>query len=284
MDPTTPDLTGHDHRPGHEPTDISLRPILLFVVALVATAVVIHLLLFAQLGWYSGDETPAAGKIGPLPPLKRQPTAEPRLQEASTIDLGELRRREQAELESSGWVDREGPDRPDPDRRGHARDRGEGPARQEVAGGGRCGRPAQEPGRPLGGNDGDILSERRHPPSLTLSPRERVPGGRVRGSGFANATALDLRGMLLALVATALLGASSPHARGAILRRLRGLQDRLRPEARRPGPARHPPEGRGGEARAAGRLLRREARHPDARLPRVPDALQRGPQRPARAA
>ena len=56
--------------------------------------------------------------------------------------------------------------------------------------------------------------ERRHPPSLTLSPRERVPGGRVRGSGFAKATALHLRGMLLALVATALLGALSPHARG----------------------------------------------------------------------
>ena len=105
MDPTTPDLTGHDHRPGHEPTDISPRPILCFLGVLITSAVVIHLLVFGQLGWYSGEETPAAGKIGPLPPLKRQPTAEPRLQEASTIDLGELRRREQAELESSGWVD-----------------------------------------------------------------------------------------------------------------------------------------------------------------------------------
>jgi hypothetical protein len=105
MDPTTPDLAGHDHRPGHEPTDISLRPILRFLGALVASGVVIQLLLVAQLDWYVGEESPAAGKIGPLPPLKRQPTAEPRLQEASTIDLGELRRREQAELESSGWVD-----------------------------------------------------------------------------------------------------------------------------------------------------------------------------------
>ena len=88
MDPTTPDLTGHDHRPGHEPTDISLRPILRFLGALIASAVVIQLLLVGQLSWYAADETPAAGKIGPLPPLKRQPTAEPRLQEASTIDLG----------------------------------------------------------------------------------------------------------------------------------------------------------------------------------------------------
>jgi hypothetical protein len=105
MDPTTPDLTGHDHRPGHEPTDISLRPILRFLVALIGSGVVIQLLLYAQMGWFAADETPTAGKIGPLPPLKRQPTAEPRLQEASTIDLGELRRRERAELESSGWVD-----------------------------------------------------------------------------------------------------------------------------------------------------------------------------------
>jgi hypothetical protein len=105
MDPTTPDLTGHDHRPGHEPTDISLRPILRFLVALIGSGVVIQLLLYAQLSWFAADEAPTAGKIGPLPPLKRQPTAEPRLQEASTIDLGELRRRERAELESSGWVD-----------------------------------------------------------------------------------------------------------------------------------------------------------------------------------
>jgi hypothetical protein len=106
MDPTTPDLTGHDHRPGHEPTDISLRPILRFLVALIGSAIVIQLLLYAQMSWFVADETPTAGNIGPLPPLKRQPTAEPRLQEASTIDLGELHRRERAELESSGWVDK----------------------------------------------------------------------------------------------------------------------------------------------------------------------------------
>jgi len=106
MDPTTPDLTGHNHRPGHEPTDISLRPILRFLGALIGSAVVIQLLLYAQLGWFSSAETPTAGRIGPLPPLKDQPTAEPRLQEAPTIDLGDLRRRERAELESSGWVDK----------------------------------------------------------------------------------------------------------------------------------------------------------------------------------
>ena len=47
--------------------------------------------------------------------------------------------------------------------------------------------------------------------SYTLSPRERVPGGRVRGSGIANGFTLYLRRMLLALAATGLLGAlSSP--------------------------------------------------------------------------
>ncbi len=104
MDPN-PDLTGRDHRRGHEPIDLDLRPLALFVVALLTTAAVIHLVLALQLGWYSRGETPAAAKLGPLPPLKHQPTAEPRLQEAPALDLAEMRRREQAELGSSGWVD-----------------------------------------------------------------------------------------------------------------------------------------------------------------------------------
>ncbi len=104
MDPN-PDLAGHDHRRGHEPTDINPRPILIFVGVLLASAVVIQLLVFGQLSLYSGDETPVAGKVDPLPPLKRQPSTEPRLQEAYAIDLAVMRRREQAELGSSGWVD-----------------------------------------------------------------------------------------------------------------------------------------------------------------------------------
>ena len=47
-----------------------------------------------------------------------------------------------------------------------------------------------------------------------LSHRERVPEGRVRVFGFAKKSPLRLRGMLLALVATALLVALSPHAQG----------------------------------------------------------------------
>ncbi len=100
-----PDQTGPNHRPGHEPTDINPRPIFYFVGGLIATTVIVHLLIFGQLSWYSREETPAAAKIGPLPPLKGQPSAEPRLQEAYAIDLQVMRRREQAELRSSGWVD-----------------------------------------------------------------------------------------------------------------------------------------------------------------------------------
>src|SRR4051794_9236150 len=55
--------------------------------------------------------------------------------------------------------------------------------------------------------------DRRHPSNPTLSPRERVPGGRVRGARIASPTAPRLVGTLLALAATALLGALSPHAR-----------------------------------------------------------------------
>ncbi len=106
MDPS-PNLnqTGHNHQPGYEEIDVSPRPIFYFLGVLIASAVVIHLLLFAQLRWFAGQETPAAGKVGPLPPLARQPTAEPRLQEAYAIDLEVMRRRERAELGSSGWVD-----------------------------------------------------------------------------------------------------------------------------------------------------------------------------------
>ena len=106
MDPTpNPDHDGHDPRIGHEPTEFNPRPILYFVGGLLTTTVVVHLLIFGQLSWFTGAQTPTAGRIVPLPPLKDQPSREPRLQEASTIDLGVLRRREQAELRSSDWVD-----------------------------------------------------------------------------------------------------------------------------------------------------------------------------------
>jgi hypothetical protein len=104
MDPN-PDLTGHNHRRGYESIDISPRPILLFLGGLITTAAVVHLLIFGQLSWYSREETTTAGRIAPLPPLKRQPTSEPRLQEAYAVDLADMRRRERAELGSSDWVD-----------------------------------------------------------------------------------------------------------------------------------------------------------------------------------
>ncbi len=102
---STPEHDGHDPRRGHEPTEIDPRPIFYFVGGLITTIVVVQLLVTGQLGWYSGRQTPAVAKISPLPPLKNQPSREPRLQEAYAIDLAVMRRREQEELGSSGWVD-----------------------------------------------------------------------------------------------------------------------------------------------------------------------------------
>lgn len=92
----------------HEPSDISVRTVVVFVAALVVAAVVIHAGLWLLFEYFvaregRGDE--------PLPPMvvtspERQPP-EPRLQTSPPADMRAMEQAEQEMLTSYGWIDRE---------------------------------------------------------------------------------------------------------------------------------------------------------------------------------
>lgn len=90
----------------HETRDLSIRAIAAFALGLAIFGGLTHLLLtdlFARFGRREERrDTPPAPLRGArvVPP-------EPRLEENSGLLLGELRRREEEQLTSYGWVDRE---------------------------------------------------------------------------------------------------------------------------------------------------------------------------------
>jgi hypothetical protein len=93
----------------HEESDVNIRAILGFGAGLVVVAAVIHLLMWLLLGFFEAREAKqalaprmyplAAEQADRLPP-------EPRLQTNPREDLADLRAREDAVLQSYGWVDR----------------------------------------------------------------------------------------------------------------------------------------------------------------------------------
>lgn len=102
-----PDLQAPAHPgDGHETTDISLRPLILFVFGLVGSMTLVFLIVRGQFSLYEDRQSPGQEPIGPLPGLERQPTSEPRLQEAPAIDMERLRQQDLARLTSEGWVDK----------------------------------------------------------------------------------------------------------------------------------------------------------------------------------
>lgn len=91
---------------GHETTDISLRPLALFLAGLVTLLAVVLGLLWGQFSIFSAVQSPGQVTPGPLPPLRDAPTSEPKLQEAPKTEMDDLRAEELAELTSAGWIDR----------------------------------------------------------------------------------------------------------------------------------------------------------------------------------
>jgi hypothetical protein len=91
----------------HEESDVNIRGILGFGAGLVVVAVVIHLLMWVLLGFF---ESRAAKQPQPAYPLaatqENRLPPEPRLQTNPREDLAVLRARENAQLQSYGWVDR----------------------------------------------------------------------------------------------------------------------------------------------------------------------------------
>jgi hypothetical protein len=93
--------------PRHEESDVNVRGVLGFAAGLLVTAVLIQVMVWLLFVYFSGREAArvvpeyplAAGEQTRLPP-------EPRLQTNPREDLRALRAREDAILNSYGWVDK----------------------------------------------------------------------------------------------------------------------------------------------------------------------------------
>ncbi|MEX2299965.1 MAG: hypothetical protein WD733_03450 [Bryobacterales bacterium] len=102
-------MSQHGHSPNghtHEKSDASTQPLFRFVVGLavfVAAAMVVMGMLYS----YFGEREAALD--APLSPLAKQQVplvvSGPQLQPNPTLDLGDLRRQEEAQLNGYGWVD-----------------------------------------------------------------------------------------------------------------------------------------------------------------------------------
>jgi hypothetical protein len=91
----------------HETTDVNIRAILGFGVGLIAVAAVVHLLIYVLFGYFNSREGVQAPADYPLAAAQgnREPP-EPRLQIDPRKDLADLRAREDEQLTTYGWVDR----------------------------------------------------------------------------------------------------------------------------------------------------------------------------------
>jgi hypothetical protein len=91
----------------HEESDVNIRAILGFGGVLIVVAVVIHVLIYGVFGYFNRREglqkmpeyPLAAGQGNREPP-------EPRLQTNPRQDLANLRAKEEEQLTSYGWVDK----------------------------------------------------------------------------------------------------------------------------------------------------------------------------------
>ena len=90
----------------YEKRDANLRTIVIFGVGLIALTIIVLLLMWLM---FSAFATREARFDRPRSPLAdtRQPSKEPRLQVAPTQDLNEMSAREDALLNSYGWVNKE---------------------------------------------------------------------------------------------------------------------------------------------------------------------------------
>ena len=94
----------------HEESDVNIRAIFGFGIGLFVVAVVVHLAIYLLFVFFSNRQATAnsvrqyplaAGQENRLPP-------EPRLQTNPRQDLIEMRAKEEAKLNTYGWVDKPG--------------------------------------------------------------------------------------------------------------------------------------------------------------------------------
>jgi hypothetical protein len=103
----------HNHTPvrdnpevSHERSDVNIRAIVGFGIALLLTAVVVHIALYWLLEYYREQSPPSARVVSP-PKAQEQTTPQPRLQISPRNDLAEMRAAEEKELTTYGWLNEE---------------------------------------------------------------------------------------------------------------------------------------------------------------------------------
>jgi hypothetical protein len=90
----------------HEHSDVNVRAILVFGVALALAAVVIHVGLYWLLQSYENRATEATLPLRTIESGEQIPPP-PRLRVSPRADLAEMRAAEDKELQTYGWVDKE---------------------------------------------------------------------------------------------------------------------------------------------------------------------------------
>jgi hypothetical protein len=89
----------------HEQSDVNVRAILVFGLALAVAALVIHLGLYWLLESYKKR---TAESVAPMAAIEAgDQIPEPRLRVSPRTDLAEMRAAEDKELQTYGWVDKE---------------------------------------------------------------------------------------------------------------------------------------------------------------------------------
>jgi hypothetical protein len=90
---------------GHETTDISTRPLVLFLIGLVVSLVLVLAVLRVQFSFFEADQDLPRPGPPPLPTLADGPRREPTIQAAPELDMDELRLEDKARLNTLQWND-----------------------------------------------------------------------------------------------------------------------------------------------------------------------------------
>lgn len=90
---------------GHETTDISTRPLVLFLIGLVVSLVLVLAVLRVQFSFFEADQDLPQPGPTPLPALADGPRREPTIQKAPEADMDELRAEDKARLNTLQWND-----------------------------------------------------------------------------------------------------------------------------------------------------------------------------------
>lgn len=100
------DISEESLRRRHEVHDVQLRPILLFALGMLITAVVIHLLIWWMMGLWTNQDLALQPQLAPAD-VTPQPMQGPGVQPFPVSELDVLLTKQNDRLESYGWVDRD---------------------------------------------------------------------------------------------------------------------------------------------------------------------------------